>query len=118
MARILIVDDYQPLREMLKATLEFAGYEIREAENGKDALKSYRQIPAEIIIMDLSMPEKEGIETIIELRRSFPEVKIIAISGTSLVNLEMARLLGANASFQKPVDDEALIETIISLLKD
>lgn len=118
MARILIVDDYQPLREMLKTTLEFAGYEIREAENGNEAIKSHQQTPADLILMDLSMPEKEGIETIIELRRSFPKVKIIAISGTDRVNLKTARILGANAAFQKPVDDEVLIEMIVSLLKD
>lgn len=118
MAQILIVDDYQPLREMLKMTLEFAGYEIREAENGNEAIKSHRQSPADLILMDLAMPGKEGIETIIELRRSYPTIKIIAISGTDQVNLKTARMLGADAAFQKPVDDELLIETIDLLLKN
>ena len=118
MAQILIVDDYQPLRDLLKTILEFAGHQVREAEDGKAALQSHRQNPADLILMDLSMPEKEGIETIIELRRSYPKIKIIAMSGTCVENLKMAQFLGADAAFQKPVDDELLINTIYSLLKN
>lgn len=81
MPLILIIDDDDQIREMLRQMLERAGYEVTDAPNGKVAMKLYREQPADLIITDLIMPGKEGIETIIELRRDFPEVKIIAISG-------------------------------------
>jgi CheY-like chemotaxis protein len=83
MALILIIDDDNQFRAMLREMLERTGYEFLEASDGKEGLKLYRENPT-----DLIMPEKEGIETIIELRRDFPDVKIIAISGGGQIDAE------------------------------
>ena len=81
MPRILLVDDDEAFRKMLHKTLERAGYEVQDAPNGRAALAAYSQQPSDLIITDLVMPEKEGIETIMELCRLHAGVKIIAMSG-------------------------------------
>ena len=81
MARILIVDDETDLRGMFKMLFESNGYEVIEASNGNEAIELYRSSPVDLIIMDVFMPEKEGIETILELTSEFPDVNVIAISG-------------------------------------
>ena len=67
MKRILIIDDDTQLRQMLRQLLERQGYEVADAPDGREAMKLYRRSPADLIITDIIMPEKEGIETIIEL---------------------------------------------------
>jgi DNA-binding NtrC family response regulator len=121
MAQILLVDDDEQFRRMLAKTLERAGYDVVQAVDGNDALKKYRETPADLVLTDIVMPEKEGIETIMELWRDYPDVKIIAISGGSRnVNPEMAlkcaSAFGALHTFSKPVDREALLETVRDLL--
>ena len=100
MARILVVDDDQDMRKLLRKTLEKAGYEVVEAPDGVKATRVYQQNPADIIITDIFMPEKEGLELIQEVKRNFPGAKIIAISGgvsehlssiSSLDYLQMAK---------------------------
>ena len=81
MARILIIDDEEKFRKMLRQMLERAGHEVVEAPDGKEGVKLYREKLTDLIITDIFMPEKEGIQTIKELKRDFPEAKIIAISG-------------------------------------
>jgi YesN/AraC family two-component response regulator len=81
MANILIIDDDQQILNMLSQILKRAGYGVVEALDGKQGLKLYRENPTDLIITDIIMPEKEGLETIMELQRDFPDVKIIAISG-------------------------------------
>src|SRR4051812_15420684 len=106
MPRIMLIDDDEPLRTMLRKTLERAGYEVEDAPNGNVGIKLYRQKPSELIITDLIMPEKEGLETIMELRREFRKVKIIAMSGGNRmnpkVNLLMAQKFGAMRTLAKP----------------
>jgi CheY-like chemotaxis protein len=120
MPSILLVDDDKDFRVMLHAMLRRAGYQVREAQNGNEALALHRERPSDVIILDLLMPEKEGIETILELRRTHANVKIIAISGSSQVNrasnLEMARRLGAEASLEKPFSREELLDTMARVL--
>ncbi len=123
MARILIVDDDVQVREMLRQKLERSGYEAVEAPDGKVAIKLHHAQPADLIIMDIIMPEKEGIETITELRRDFPDVKIIAISGgsrgiESKNCLHIAKKLGAQHTFQKPFKLEELLAVIQQLIKN
>jgi CheY-like chemotaxis protein len=105
---------------MLRQMLERAGYEVVEAPDGRAGVRLYRQEKADLIITDLIMPEKEGIETITELRRDFPDVKIIAISGGGRiapeVYLRMARSLGALRTFTKPIERKEIIETVQELL--
>ena len=81
MAGILIIDDDVHIRTILRKTLQSEGYQVVEASNGNEGVRLYREKPVELIITDLIMPEKEGIETIMELGRDFPDVKIIAMSG-------------------------------------
>src|SRR5882672_10512644 len=99
MHRILLIEDDEPLRKMIRKVLERAGYEVQEAPNGKIGLKLYSEQPSELIVTDLIMPEKEGLETIMEFRRLAAGVKIIAMSGGNRmnpkVNLAMAQKFGA-----------------------
>lgn len=122
MASILIIDDEPGIREMLYDILESEGYEVMEAPNGKAGIKLQNELNFDLVITDLIMPEKEGIETIIELKRDFPNVKIIAISGGGRVDpdnyLFTAQHLGADETFAKPINIEELLETIERLLKD
>ena len=113
MARILVVDDDDQVRALLKITLQRAGYEVEEASNGKVAGNVYRQNPTDLVITDILMPEMEGIETILELRRDFPDVKVIAISGGGRlgpdVYLDLANRCGVLRTFTKPIDREDLL---------
>src|SRR6266446_2725331 len=105
MRRILLVDDDEDFRKMLHKVLERAGYEVYAACNGKFVLDMYRQTPCDLILTDLIMPEKEGLETITELRRFNPRIKIIAMSGGgqfgSQCYLDAARTLGAKRTIAK-----------------
>ena len=120
MVRILIIDDDPQILDMLGQTLEREGHEVVDAPNGKEGLKLYRENPTDLIITDLIMPEKEGIETIMELRRDFPDVKIIAISGGGHNDadqyLSMAQKLGVQRTFAKPVARAELLKAVRELL--
>ena len=120
MARILIVDDDVDVLDMLGQTLEREGYEVVSAANGKEGVRLYREDPVDLVITDIIMPEKEGIETIMELKRAFPDVKIIAISGGGRVDpegyLSMAKQLGARYTFSKPVEREDLLKAVRELI--
>jgi CheY-like chemotaxis protein len=106
MARILVADDGEDIREILRMMLSAAGYEVLVAPDGDSALTLMRAEPIDLIITDIFMPGKEGIETIIELRRDFPSVKIVAMSGGGRMGelhyLEDAVKLGAVRSILKP----------------
>ena len=120
MAHILIIDDGALIRTILRQALEREGYKIADASNGKEGLRLHRQDMADLIITDILMPEKEGIETIMELKREFPDVKIIAISGGGMGAAEdylhMANKLGAKFTFPKPVEIEKLLSAVKELI--
>ena len=120
-SRILIIEDDVQIREMLRQTMEREGYEVVDAPNGKVAMKIQREKPAALIITDLIMPEKEGIETIRELRQDFQDIKIIAISGGGRLGpeeyLDMAKMLGAQRTFAKPIERKVLLDAVRELLK-
>ena len=122
MARILVVDDDALFRETLLTSLEGAGHELSAAANGVECLRLLEQQQADLVIMDILMPEKEGIETIIELRKRFPELRIIAMSGGGApgkVNmLEAAKKLGANLGLAKPFRLAALTKSIEEVLQE
>jgi DNA-binding NtrC family response regulator len=121
MARILVIDDDIQILEMLRQTLEHEGYEVIDAHDGKEGMKLYREAPTDLIITDIIMPEKEGIETIMELKRGFPDVKIIAISGGGQIAPEeclyLAKKLGAQRTFTKPVPRQDMIKAVKELLE-
>ena len=121
MARILVIDDEPQVRTVLLKSLEFDGYQVTDAPNGKVGMKLLREEPLDLVITDIVMPEKEGLETIGELRRYFPETKIIAISrgGRSLKAdyvLHTAETLGAHCTLLKPFGIEELLNAVKHVL--
>jgi CheY-like chemotaxis protein len=110
---ILIVDDDPEVRHVLRAMLEAAGYSIAEADNGRQALAECRKHSVRVMITDLVMPEREGIETIKMARQTYPGLRIIAISGAfGGEYLRIAKLLGADAALPKPLHMDALLEAV------
>jgi CheY-like chemotaxis protein len=116
MARILIIDDEDELRSMLRRMLEQAGHEVTEAVNGAEGIKLYERNRPDLIITDIIMPEKEGVETIIALRQADPNLPIIAISGGGRLEatdfLTMAKKLGARHTLSKPFRRDQLLEAV------
>ncbi len=116
MVRILIIDDEDELRSMLRQMLEQAGYEVTEAVNGAEGIQLYEQDTHDLIITDIIMPEKEGVETIIALRRADPGLPIIAISGGGRLDatdfLTMTKKLGARRTLSKPFRRDQLLEAV------
>jgi CheY-like chemotaxis protein len=104
MVRILVIDDDDNFRTMLCTALVQAGYTVEEARNGQEGSQRQRMEPVDLVITDILMPEREGLETIQTLRQEFPEIKIIAISGGMgpLNFLPLARKFGALRTLQKP----------------
>jgi CheY-like chemotaxis protein len=113
---ILLVDDDESFRPMLHATLERCGYDVVAATNGNEALALYRQREVDLVITDLIMPDKEGLETIAELRREAPGVRIIAMSGggrnTPNAYLHVAKQFGAAQVLPKPFSTQELLDAI------
>ena len=120
MKRILLIDDDDDFRKMLKISLEKAGYEVLEAEDGKVGCQIYNRTLCDLVITDIFMPVKEGFETIATLKNEHPDVKIIAISGGGqykhLEFLAMAGEFGAAAVMEKPLKVAHLLEKIERLL--
>lgn len=120
MARILVIDDELQVRELLQDILEEAGYEVVLSSDGKEAIEVQQNEPADLIITDLIMPEKEGIETIRELKKLFPDVTIVAMSGGGVVGpkayLKIAQGVGAKWTFTKPIERDKLLQGIRDLL--
>ena len=120
MAQILIVDDDDAIRGLFRRILEGDGHTISEASNGEIALSRFADCWADLVITDIVMPEKDGLELLTELRRQVSGVKIVAISGGGGLNpftyLAMARERGADAVLFKPVAVELLLKTVRQLL--
>lgn len=120
MARILVIDDDPEIRSMLRQMLERVGHEVMEAGDGKAGVELYREQSADLIIMDIIMPVRSGWAAIVELRREFPDIKIIAISGGRELGphsyLTVAKRFGAKRIFRKPIEKEELLEAVGDLL--
>jgi CheY-like chemotaxis protein len=115
--RILVVDDDAGVRQVLRSMLVPAGYEVEVAVNGRQAIEKLNVARCDLVITDLVMPEQEGIETIKLLRRDFPEVKIIAISGAFGGDyLRIAGFLGAHRTMAKPVRMETVLRVVAETL--
>ncbi|NVO00561.1 MAG: response regulator [Geobacteraceae bacterium] len=119
--KILVIDDDIQCNEMLCMILKFSGHHALAAFDGDEGIKLFVREHPDLVITDLYMPEKEGIETIIEIRKLDQKVKILAISGGSprLDVTEMfpaATLLGADAVLAKPFDSTTLTKIINELM--
>ena len=113
--RVLIIDDEVQFRMMLRQFLESSGYEVVEAANGDEGVKLFFEKPADLVISDIIMPEKDGIETVMEIRRQFPNAKVIVVSGGGWygtdLDFDMAEKLGAR-TLQKPFELQELTTAI------
>ena len=122
MERVLVIDDESQIRSMLRLMLERAGYEVEEAPDGMEGIRIYRENPVDLVISDLIMPNKDGIGMMIELKKEFPDIKFIAMSGGGLNKpdgyLEGAKKLGANWTLTKPIDREELLRAVKNTLGD
>ena len=120
MATILIVDDEAQFRRMLRQMLERAGHKIIEAANGSEGEKLYRQFQPSLMITDIFMPEKEGLETIMEIRRKFPQARIIAMSGGGREGddlfLRHAQQFGAACILKKPFERQQMLQAVSEML--
>ena len=120
MARILIIDDESVIQDLLVDMLEREGYETITASDGKEGMRIYRENPTDLIITDLIMPKKEGIETIMELRRDFRDVKVIAMSGGGMNDsdtyLQIAKTIGVEKTLAKPFNRKELLRAVQELI--
>jgi CheY-like chemotaxis protein len=118
---IIVVDDDADQRLALRLALELAGFSVREAGNGAEAVTLQRERPAPFLVTDIFMPERDGFETIAAFRQEFPQTKIIAISGggqrAKHDYLSAAKLMGVDATLQKPFSVERLLDTLHELAR-
>jgi len=121
-ASVVVVDDYEDMRTFLEAVLDAAGYDVRSASEGGQALALLRERRADLLITDLFMPGREGFETIEACKAEFPQTKIIAISAGVLPGLKhdflaSASLLKVGGTLHKPFDVDQLLDTVRTVLQ-
>jgi CheY-like chemotaxis protein len=118
---VLVVDDAPDILHFIRAALESAGYAVTVASEGGEALKLQRSSPAALLITDIFMPGREGMETIAAFRSEFPRTRIIAMTaGTGYGNqdfLATAALIGAHATLRKPFDADQLLQNVGTVLQ-
>lgn len=115
--RILVVDDEEVVRNVLRAKLESCGYQVVEASDGKQAIQRLNEGICEVLITDILMPEKDGLETLMHVRRAQPDVKVIVITGAGNdLYLDNARGLGASRVFAKPFELEEIAAAVKELM--
>ncbi len=122
MKKILIIDDEEKILEMLSAMLGKEGYDVIVALDGDEGLRLYRETGADLVITDIVMPEKQGLEIIHVLKKEFPGVKIIAMSGGSYIEpepyLDLAEDLGVEYTFAKPFDTVEFLDAVRTVLDE
>ena len=122
MKRILIIDDEPHILLMVKKMLERAGFEVELAANGAEGLDLFKKVQSDLVITDIIMPEKEGLETIREMKRIQPELKIIAMSGGGKISadnyLDTAKIFGASRLLEKPFSQKDMLSAVFELLGD
>lgn len=116
MAKILVVDDDDAVLRLIEAALHRAGHEVQIARDGNEAMRKLEGMPIELVLTDVVMPEKEGIQLMMELKRLSPHQKFIAMSGGGEFGFESylnyAKMLGAVATLQKPFGMQTLLKTV------
>lgn len=123
MVRILVVDDEPSVLEMVTAMIEPVGYDVIEAGNGAEACVICKEVPVDLIITDIIMPDKNGIDLIMEVKKEYPHIPVIAISGGGGITgrydyLEIAKLVGANNILRKPFELQELRSVVSEAMKD
>ena len=119
MTKVLLAEDNEAVRSALAFTLKKADFNVSEAKNGNEVIDNDDLDDIDVVVTDILMQEKDGIELLMELRERAPDLPVIAISGrgriSSLNYLETASAMGAVAVFNKPFNEKLLIEKIESL---
>lgn len=120
MALLLVIDDDEGMRKLMVRTLSGGNHQVIEAENGREGLKLMDQHKPDVVITDILMPQKEGIETIREVQERAPNTRIIAVSGGgmshNLMFLDVARAFGADAVLAKPFRPAQLVDMVEQVL--
>ena len=120
MANILVIDDDRDICGLICQTLRNKGHEVMEACDGQDGLEMMKKLRFDLVVTDIVMPRKEGIETLMEIRQRYPETKIIAISGAGDRRREFvdaAAKLGADGTMVKPLDFAELLGMVEGLVR-
>jgi CheY-like chemotaxis protein len=115
MRKILIIEDDEIFRNMLAKGLTLAGFNVFTAVDGKEGTALCKTVLPDLVITDIIMPEQDGLETIMQIKRDFPQIPMFAISGTEhgrSLYLKVARQLGANRTFEKPLSIAQLIGAV------
>jgi CheY-like chemotaxis protein len=121
MARILVVDDVEAIRQAMAIVLEKEGHEVVQAADGLDGIRRLREAPVDLLVTDVLMPGADGIEVIKAVRQHAPQLKVIAMSGggnqlPAGFSLKMAQAFGAKAVLYKPFENAELVEAVRSVL--
>jgi two-component system, chemotaxis family, chemotaxis protein CheY len=117
---VLVIDDEPTIRQSLEVLLETYGFQVALARDGAQGLAAFRRIEPDLVLTDIVMPNQDGIETILTMRRERPEAKIIAMSGRGSVGnteyIDIAARLGADAAIPKPLEASKLIAAVEALM--
>ena len=120
MARILVIDDEPSVLDVLRKILQMEGYEVITAANGEEGLELFRQISCDLVITDMVMPAKDGLQTILDLRKEKPDLPVIAMSGGGTISKErylvVAGYLDRVITIPKPFSVESITEAVTKLL--
>jgi len=120
--QILIIEDDSAVRELILQTLSRAGYQVLSAEDGQQGLNLFRANNPDLVITDIVMPQKEGLQTIIELKQEAPGVKVIAMSGggrhCNVDYLKLARKFGARRTVSKPFMRDEMLAAVREVLAE
>lgn len=114
MATILVIDDEDSIRHLLKEVLEKAGHKVLEASDGRQGLELYQKNKVDLVLMDILMPGTDGLEATLQLTREYVDAKVIAMTGAQGDRnfLDVAKLFGARRVFEKPFDLAKLVEAV------
>jgi len=117
-AKVLVIDDEEGIRNVLKRTLTAVGFDVVSAETGEEGTNVFRRERVDVVVVDMVLPKKDGVETIMDIRRGFPQAKFIAMSGEK--NSEMlglAEKVGAQMRLTKPFTRQQLLGAIDEVLR-
>jgi CheY-like chemotaxis protein len=114
--RILVIDDDRNIRVVLMKALENAGHEVDEAADGEEAIEYYVTMPYDVVISDINMPVKDGVESLLDLKTDYPDLKLIAISGEDASLLKAAEELGAIKAIPKPFSVSEVVDVVEEIL--
>jgi DNA-binding response OmpR family regulator len=116
MADVLVIEDHAGMRRLVSRILKSAGHSVIEAEGGAEGLAAFRRVGPALVITDIVMEKGEGIETIREMRREASSMPILAMSGSGILFLQAASLLGASATIEKPFNTDEFLAKVTDLL--